>query len=535
MYFRACFHYNKITQCGTGKCRQKEEEGELKMGGTQKKKKEKKGLNSYVVIFAVIVLMALLTWFVPGGEYELDEAGYAIAGTYRELPANPQGLWDVITAPITGMVGNGAVSGAISISLYIMLFGSFLKMMEETGVIGYALTSVAKKFQEKPYVLITILVFILSFLGTSQGAYEECAIYVSLFLPIFLAMGMDTITVVMISVFGTQIGCAASAINPFSTGIASDIAGISFGDGIIPRLILFFVLSGTVAALISLYAKKVQANPEKSVQFYRRKEDLEAFANSEENSGTSNNVKHMTGLLIVFIMTFVIMLLALFPWTSINENFTFFTTIAEWINTTPIISTVIGSNVVAFGDWYFTELTALMMVMCLIAGFMAGYDLDRIINIIIKGAAELVSTALIVPMARGIQVIMTSGNITSTILHATEVTLGSLPVVIFVILAFVIYLIFACFLPSSTGLAGATISVIVPLGTFAGVPPYVMIIIYNFALGIAKMFTPTSIAVMTCTQYAKIDYMSWVKAVWKPLVVIFLVCLAFALGLTLMG
>ena len=84
-------------------------------------------------------------------------------------------------------------------------------------------------------------------------------------------------------------------------------------------------------------------------------------------------------------------------------------------------------------------------------------------------------------------------------------------------------------------LAGATISVMVPLGTFAGVPPYVMIIIYNFALGIAKMFTPTSIAVMTCTQYAKIDYMSWVKAVWKPLVVIFLVCLAFALGLTLMG
>ena len=61
-----------------------------------------------------------------------------------------------------------------------------------------------------------------------------------------------------------------------------------------------------------------------------------------------------------------------------------------------------------------------------------------------------------------------------------------------------------------------------------------MIIIYNFALGIAKMFTPTSIAVMTCTQYAKIDYMSWVKAVWNPGCDL-LVCLAFALGLTLMG
>lgn len=505
--------------------------------GENPKKKKKKGLNSYVVIFAVIALMALLTWFVPGGEYDLDESGYAIAGTYRELPANPQGLWDVITAPIVGMVGNGSVSGAISISLYIMLFGSFLKMMEVTGVIGFALTFVAKKFKKSPYILITILVFILSFLGTSQGAYEECAIYVSLFLPIFLAMGMDTITVVMISVFGTQIGCAASAINPFSTGIASDIAGISFGDGIIPRLILFFVLSGVVAALISLYAKKVQTHPELSVQYYRRDKDMEAYAGSEEKDGAAaaEPVKNMKGLVILFILTFVIMLLALFPWTSLNEHFTFFASITNWINTTPIISTVVGSDVVAFGDWYFTELTALMMVMCLIAGFMAGYDLDKIINIIIKGAAELVSTALIVPMARGIQVIMTSGNITSTILHATEVTLGSLPVVVFVILAFIIYLIFACFLPSSTGLAGATISVMVPLGTFAGVPPYVMIIIYNFALGIAKMFTPTSIAVMTCTQYANIDYASWIKAAWKPLVVIFLVCLAFALGLTLMG
>lgn len=503
--------------------------------GETKTKKKGKGLNSYVVIFAVIAVMAVLTWFIPGGQYELDENGYAIAGTYSALPANPQGIWDVITAPIVGMVGSSAVSGAISISLYILLFGSFLKMMEETGVINFALTSIAKKYKEKPYILITILVFILSFLGTSQGAYEEGCIYVSLFLPIFLAMGMDTVTVLMISVFGTQIGCAASAINPFSTGIASDIAGISFGDGIIQRIIIFFVLTGLVSLLISLYAKHVQAHPEKSVQFYRREEDLKEFGNSEEPKGDEMSGGKRKWLVAIFILTFVIMILALFPWTSVNENFTFFAKLADWINTTPIISTVIGSSVVAFGDWYFTELTALMLIMCLAAGFVAGYDINKIIHIVIKGAAELLSTALIVPMARGIQVIMTSGNITATILHATEVTLGSLPVVVFVILAFVLYLIFACFLPSSTGLAGATISVMVPLGTFAGVPPYVMIIIYNFALGIAKMFTPTSIIVMTCTQYAKIEYVSWLKAVWKPLAVIFGVCLVIALGLTIMG
>ena len=156
------------------------------------------------------------------------------------------------------------------------------------------------------------------------------------------------------------------------------------------------------------------------------------------------------------------------------------------------------------GDWYFTELSALMLVVSILAGFIAGYDINRIIKVICAGAADLVSTALIVPMARGIQVIMTSGHITATILHATEVTMGSLPTIVFVVVIFFVYLAFACLLPSSTGLAGSTISIMVPLGTFAGVPPYVMIIIYNMALGLAKMFTPTSIAVMTCSEVAHI-------------------------------
>lgn len=495
-----------------------------------KKKKKMKGLNSFVVMFVVMVFITLLTWVIPGGEYQLDKAGNAIAGTYSTLPSTKQGLWDIIVAPIVGMVGNDAVTGAVAISLYVMLFGSFLEMMDETGVIGLVLKSVSKRFEKHPYVLITVLTFIMAFLGTTQGSYEEGYVYVSLFLPIFLALGMDSITVLMISIFGTQIGCASSVINPFSTGIASDIAGISFGDGIMERLLIFFVLTGAVSAIICLYAKSVKAHPERSIQFFRRKEDLEEFGGE---AGELSEEKAMSGkergLVAVFISTFVIMVLALFPWTSINENFTFFQSVANWINTTPIINTVIGSDVVAFGDWYFVELCGLMLIMSIISGKVAGFSIDKIINIIMKGAGSLISTALMVPMARGIQVLMTQGNITATILNATEKSIGSLPLIIFVILAFVIYLAFACFLPSSTGLAGATIAVMVPLGSFVGVAPFIMIIIYNFALGIAKMFTPTSIIVMTCTQYAKIDYLSWVRGVWKQLAMIFTVCLAIVL------
>lgn len=52
-------------------------------------------------------------------------------GTYHIVESNPQGIWDVFMAPITGMLGSGAISGAIAISLTILLFGSFLEMMEK--------------------------------------------------------------------------------------------------------------------------------------------------------------------------------------------------------------------------------------------------------------------------------------------------------------------------------------------------------------------------------------------------------------------
>ena len=493
----------------------------------ENKKNKKKSINSFVVMFSVLVIVAVLTWFIPGGQYQLDESGNAIAGTYMSGNSNPQGIWDIVTAPIIGMIGNETVSGAIAISLYVMLFGSFLNMMEKAGVIRVALGSISKKFKSSINLLVLILMFVLSFLGTSQGAYEEGYVYVSLFLPIFLALGYDTVFVLMFVIFGTMAGNAAGIINPFATGIAHEIAGIPFGEGILPRSIIFVVITLVSFIIVTMYGRKIQKDPSKSVQYYRMDEDKKIFLGqaSDSDEVAISVTGREKALIAVFIITFVIMFMALFPWTSINENFTLFSKFADWINSTPILSTVIGRDVVPFGEWYFVELSALMLVSTLISGFIAGYTVDENINIIVDGAKSLLSTAFMVPLARGVQLLMMEGNITATLLHATEISLGALPTSMFILVVFIIYTIFASILPSSTGLAGMTISIMVPLGQFAGVPAPVMVMIYNFALAIAKIYSPTSVIVMTCIEYAKIDYGSWIKAVWKPLLLFVITCL----------
>lgn len=489
-----------------------------------KKKKSFKMPNTYVIIFLALVLVAILTWIIPGGAYQLDDAGNAMANTYQRLDATPQGLWNIIMAPIIGMVGNEEVAGAIAISLNVMLFGSFLEMMDATGVINIALTNVARKYEKNHTLLIVVLVFIMGVFGTVQGAYEEGFVYLLMFLPIILALGLDTIVALMIVIFGTQGGCIASIVNPFSTGIASGIAGISPGEGIIARSVIFIVIMSLVSLLIIHYANSIKKNPEKSTQYFRREEDIKEFAG---DSGRKNSAQGLTKpqrkVLIVFIMTFIILIISLVPWTSLNPNWTFFESFTIWISNVPFLGTILGRDIVPLGDWYFNEINGLLIVMTFLSGFFMKYDVDKIINIFIKGAASLVSTAFIIPLARGIQVIMTDGNITATILNFSEQTLGSLTPVVFVVVTLLFYIVLASFIPSSTGLAASTMSIMAPLGIFAGISKSLMVIIYNMSLGLVKMFMPTSIIVMTCTQAAHVNYGDWIKSTWKYLLIMFFV------------
>lgn len=497
----------------------------VKKNALKKETKQFRSPNAYVIIFMVMLFVAALSWVIPGGAYEADQSGRAVAGTYRVVASRPQGLWDVFMAPITGMIGGSSVTGAIAISLNIMLFGSFLEMMDESGAIKLFLKRVTVRNRNNVHVLIGLLVVIMGVFGTVQGSYEEGFVYLLMFMPVILALGLDTVVAVMIVVFGTQGGCLASTINPFAVGIASDIAGISPGQGLVMRVAMFVVFMSVIIFYICRYADKIKADPLKSPQYFRRREDLEAFPVSQDEDLTLT--KEQRRILGVFVMTFGIMILSLVPWDSLNEKWTFFVDATAWLSRLPVIGTILGRDMVPLGQWYFNEVSMLLVVCTVIAGFILHFDITRTIHIIIKGAAGLVSTAFIVPLARGIQVVMDGGMITPTILHLGETTLSSLPSVVFIVVSLLFYLVIASFIPSSTGLAAATMSIMAALAGFADIPEDIMINVYLMALGLAKMVMPTSIVVMTCTQAAHISYGQWIKSNWKFMLCLFALSCAF--------
>lgn len=113
---------------------------------------------------------------------------------------------------------------------------------------------------------------------------EETMAFYPLLIPVMIAVGFDSIVAVAIILIGSQIGCLASTINPFATGVAADAAGVSIADGMIWRVIQWVILVGMSIWFVYNYASKIEEDPSKSLVADKEEEHKELFQlqNSEK-------------------------------------------------------------------------------------------------------------------------------------------------------------------------------------------------------------------------------------------------------------
>ncbi|BAN94042.1 arginine/ornithine antiporter [Streptococcus dysgalactiae subsp. equisimilis 167] len=462
--------------------------------------------------------MAVLTWFIPAGAYETAKDGGVISGTYKTVASNPQGFFDILMAPVRGMLGVEGTDGAIQVSFFILMVGGFLGVVNKTGALDTGIASVVRKNKGREKMLIAILIPLFALGGSTYGMGEETMAFYPLLIPVMIAVGFDSIVAVAIILIGSQIGCLASTINPFATGVAADAAGVSIADGMIWRIIQWFILVGMSIWFVYNYASKIEKDPSKSLVADKAEEHKEFF--QLQNSGEELN-KRQRNVLTIFTLTFVIMILSLIPWEDFGIKL--FTNINTWLTTMPILGGAIGKTMGAFGTWYFPEITMLFIMMGVLVAIVYRMSEDDFLSSFLTGAGEFLGVAIICAIARGIQVIMNGGMITATILHWGETGLSGLSSQVFIILAYIFYLPMSFLIPSTSGLAGATMGIMAPLGQFSNVPAHLVITAFQSASGILNMISPTSAIVMGALALGRVDLGTWWKFIGKFIVMVMLV------------
>lgn len=353
---------------------------------------------------------------------------------------------------------------------------------------------------------------------------EETMAFFPLLVPVMMAVGFDSITGVAIILLGSQIGCLASTVNPFATVVASDAAGVSVADGMIWRFVFFVVILLMGVLFVANYAEKVKNDPTKSLVYKQREADMQHFnvtATQEVNAELSPAQKRV---LWVFVLTFVLMICSFIPWEDLGV--TIFTQFKDWLIGLPFIGQVIGSSTAALGTWYFPEGAMLFGIAGIVVGLVYGMSEERLVKSFMFGAADIFSVALICAIARGIQVIMNDGMITATILHMGEEGLQGLSSQVFIILTYLFYLPMSFLIPSSSGLAGASMGIMAPLGEFVNVPASLVITAFQAASGLLNLVAPTSGIVMGALALGRVEIGTWYKFVGKLIVGIMIASIA---------
>lgn len=483
--------------------------------------------SAFTVLFFLIAAMALLTWLIPAGKYSLDGNGNIIAGTYRQVAAHHQGLWDIFMAPIIGMIGNKETSGAIQIALFILVIGGFLGVVGKTGALDDGIRTVVDHYRGKEKRLIIILIIIFSLGGSTYGMGEETMAFFPLLIPIMIGVGYDSIVAVAVILLSTRVGDLASTVNPFATGVASSMIGISPGYGLFSRVILLVIITGIEIWYVIRYAEKVKKDPTKSLVFHQRKEDIKRFSVNDRTTGSASLEKKQKIVLLVFFLTFFIMIVGLIPWENINSNWTFFATFNTWLTSNGLLGTLLGKDIPPLGSWYFNEITLLFIFMSVVVMFVSKMKEADFISSFMAGMSDLLSVAIIVAVARGIQVIMNDGMITGTILHAGETLLSGMPKPVFAVLAFVFFSLLTFLIPSSSGLAAATMGIMGSLAVFSNVEGSVVVSAYQAATGLITAITPTSAILMGSLAIAHIELNIWYKWVWKLIIILFIITCLF--------
>ena len=222
--------------------------------------KNKKIPHTYVIIFYIILIAAVATWIIPGGQYVKENViengvekeqvvyetvqidGESVLQPKFEYVENNAQTWQVFAALFMGFEKQAGII------VFILMVGGAFWIMNQTKSIDvgiFAFLNYTKKLERVKFlrligvqnIILTMIMIMFSIFGAVFGMSEETIAFIVILVPLAISMGYDSITGVSIVFVAAALGFAGAILNPFTIGIAQGIAGLPLFSGIEYRIV----------------------------------------------------------------------------------------------------------------------------------------------------------------------------------------------------------------------------------------------------------------------------------------------------------
>ena len=504
--------------------------------------------NTYVIIFFVILLCAMATWFVPGGQYVDSPTGGQV---YTEVEAVPQ-TWQVFSALFDGF------SQQAGIIVFVLIIGGAFWVVNSTKAVDTGITRFMRRTQKLEQkglmgkigtgnLIIVLMMLLFGTFGAVFGMSEETIAFTAVAIPLAISLGYDSIVGVCMVYVAAHVGFAGAMLNPFTIGIAQDLSEVPLFSGIEYRTICWAILMFIAISFVLWYAHKVKRHPEKSLMyeadsFWRKRHEEQQ--DQEENERAEKNIPAWVtflitmGILILFcvfyaadctirignstlqtpwLLWFEAGLYLIFSVIALRDSSRMFV-----LNMLLFTIVFLITGVMGYG-WYITEIAAIFMALAIAAGCASGYSADEIARQFTEGAKDIFSAALVIGFAAGIVIILNNGKILDTLLYTLSNSLENTGQATSLGAMYGIQTLINLFIPSATAKAAITMPIMAPFSDLIGISRQATVLAFQFGDGFTNMITPCSGVLLAVLSVAKIPYATWFRWIWKFILILVVV------------
>ena len=422
-----------------------------------------------VMLFLIVVAVALLSYLLPAGSYELVEVDgrlRVVPDSYRPVANTPVGILDVFRAFPEGY---RVATPVIFICLASALMFSVLKV---SGAMEAAVGSMLRKLGTgRAESAIVIMTFFYGLLGILVG-YENNIATIPIAAVVVLALGGDLVLAAGVSAGGMTVAFGLSPVNPYTVGIGHELAGLPLFSGAGLRTVLCFGALALMAAYNVRYYRRIRRNPEQRIGAGLDEEGL-ALSRPLASYRVSNRQWALLGLFVAGL-----------AWVLYGV-FTY--------------------------HWFINDISAVFLIVFVVSAVASGLGTKEIVGAAMRGVAEIAPATFIIGMAATVKVLLEQGQIQDTISYGLALALDGLPTYLSALGMSVGQSGLNLLIPSGSGQALATLPVMLPLGDSLGLSRQVSILAFQVGDGVTNMFNPSMGGLLAMLSLTRVPFDRWLR------------------------
>lgn len=412
-----------------------------------------------VLLGAVVIAAAILTWIIPAGQYDrrTDPATgrqVVVAGTFHPVERAPVGPFATAVAIPRGFIA------AADVVVLVLLVGGAWVVVDRLGTLPAVVGLLVRGFADRGLLVIPLVAIFFGTMGALENMLEEIIPLVPVLMVLGAGIGVDGITVVAMSLGAAMVGSTFGPTNPFQAGIALKLAQLPpLARGGL-RLTTLIVGLGVWIAFTMIHAARNRT-----------------ARHAEHKVRTAGTMEGRHVLVLAIIAS-------------------------------PFAAYVYGALKL---DWGLNELSGAFLIAALASGLVGGFSLAKTVETYLDGMMSVLPAASMIAIARSISLVLDDGHVVDTILHALVTPLAHVPAFVAVTLMVPFQGLVHLAVPSVSGQAVLTMPLFAPIADLLGFSREAVVLAYQTGAGLTEMVSPTNGALMAVLLAAAVPLQRWLR------------------------